>query len=113
MRYAIVAVIVVAFVCFGSPTFAVAQDNESSSTPRTLRIVQLLEDTGLNYEKRSPTSRMARFKGSAGDDILVFVAPASGGRELVSEWPDVEGALDELATGSSPLRLLFSKHRKR
>jgi hypothetical protein len=58
MRCAIVAVIVLAFVCFGSPAFAVAQGNESSSTPSALRLVQLLEDTGLNYEKRSPTNQL-------------------------------------------------------
>jgi hypothetical protein len=84
MRCAIVAVIVLAFVCFGSPAFAVAQGNESSSTPSALRIVQLLEDTGLNYEQRSPTSWMVLFKGSAGDDIPVFVAPADAILALVA-----------------------------
>ena len=50
---------------------------QSESTPQgSIRIVQLLEETGLNYEKRTPTTWMVRFKADGGDDIPVVLAQA-------------------------------------
>ena len=83
MRRAIVAAIVVASVVINAGV-ARAQGNEGSNTQSTLRIVQLLEDTGFNYEKRTPSSWMVRFKGSGGEDIPVFVAPADAILVLVA-----------------------------
>jgi hypothetical protein len=83
MRCANVAAIVVAIVAIDASA-ARAQGSEASTSPGALKVVQLLEDTGLNYEKRSPTSWMVRFKGSSGEDIPVFVAPADAILVLVA-----------------------------
>jgi hypothetical protein len=70
MKSMVAAVLVFLFAAW--PVAAQTQ----SSPQDTIRIVQLLEETGLNYEKRGATTWMVRFKADGGDDIHVVLAQA-------------------------------------
>jgi hypothetical protein len=69
-------IVTLAVVLLGCAQPAAAQAVDSSSAKGALRLVQLLEETGLNYEKRPPTSWIVRYKGSGGEDIPVVLAQA-------------------------------------
>lgn len=86
-----VAACIVSACVLGSAWPAAAQ-NAAGSAPSALKVIELLEATGMNYEKRSPTSWMVRYEGTGGadipvvlaqaDSILVLVAIAAAGSEI-------------------------------
>jgi hypothetical protein len=77
-----IAAVLILILIFAIAGPAAAQ-SESTAQDAT-RIVQLLEETGLNYEKRGVATWMVRFKADGGDDIPVVIAQADAILVLVA-----------------------------